>query len=65
MQHEPGAGSENSIVPPGSCLTRASNAISNADAYSGDKTGSTGYRVTSEEETVLNAAHSIEKYPKD
>mgnify|MGYP003541632741 CR=1 FL=1 len=37
MQHEPGVGSENSIVPPGSCLTRASNAISNADAYSGDK----------------------------
>ena len=37
MQHEPGVGSENSIVPRGSCLTRASNAISNADAYSGDK----------------------------
>ena len=51
---------------PGSGLKHAaSSGVTNADANAGagssDETGSTRYRET----TILNTAHSIEKYPED
>ena len=55
-------GSENMTVPPGSGLTHAASGASNG-ASNADTRGK--YRVTNEEKTVLNAAHSVEKYPED
>ena len=57
-------GSENKTVPPGSGLTHAAaSGASNDASNAADTRGK--YRVTNEEKTVLNAAHSVEKYPED
>ena len=65
--NEERVGSENTTVPPGSGLTHA--AASNASGASNGAASNAGtrskYRVTTEEKTVLNAAHSVEKYPED
>ena len=74
--NEEHVGSENSVgrenrkpPVPGTGVTHTAPSITNADANAGagssSKTGPTGYRVTSGKTTILNTAHSIEKYPKD
>ena len=60
--NEERVGSENTTVPPGSGLTHAASGASNGASNAGTRGK---YRVTNEEKTVLNAAHSVEKYPED